>query len=188
MSKGSGAHEGLGPQPSTGASDVLYLCLTAGFSLSSFSTVGKAQTAITDFIIQLVNLDNVPRQLYDELSDLLVNLKTRNLRWSSLRFQLMTLPKNTSNGEVIALQSQLSMCPELRPTNKQTHFGPNNWRSRNSHSKTWRVLQPHELNARSFNARSYYEIKPGLTMSKVYVSVLELYQYMSNASPLVCNV
>lgn len=126
MSKQSSGSAGV--QQSSDASDVLYVCSTTGFSASSFSTVSKAQAAITDFIIQLSNLDNVPRQLYDELTDLLVNLKTRNLRWSSLRFQLMTLPKN--NGEVIALQSQLSMCPELRPANKQTHFGPQNWRPR----------------------------------------------------------
>lgn len=92
----------------------------------------KAKNAITDFIATLGEMDHVPRVLYDELTDLLVNLKNRNLRWSSLKFQLLTLPKDTSNGEVIALQAQISMCPELRPQNKQTSFGPQNWRPRNN--------------------------------------------------------
>lgn len=40
----------------------------------------------------------------------------------------MTLSKNTSNGEVIALQAQLNMCPEMRSQKRQTQFGPNNWK------------------------------------------------------------
>lgn len=134
------------PQQSSDASDVLYVCSTAGFSGSSFSSVSKAQAAITDFLIQVASLDNVPKQLYEELTDLLVNLKTRNLRWSSLRFQLITLPKNTTNGEVIALQSQLSMCPELRPTNRQTHFGPQNWRPRSNYQGQNSQGQPQHQN------------------------------------------
>lgn len=102
MSKGSG---GSGFMSSQSASDVLYVCSASGLSSSSFSSVEKAKTAITEFLIQMSSLTNVPRSLYDEIADLLVNLKTRNSRWSALKFQLMTLPRDTSNGEVIALQA-----------------------------------------------------------------------------------
>lgn len=121
---------------SLAASDIYYVCSTNGFTGASFSTIEKAEASICDFIVSLSRVADVPRQLYDELFDLLVGLKTRNLRWTSLKFQQLTLPKSTSNGEIIALQNQLSMCPELRPTNqnRQTTFGNNNWRPRNNNN------------------------------------------------------
>lgn len=122
MSKGDGFNSGsAGSGSSRLASDLLYVCSTSGIFSSSFATVEKAKATITDFLISISALKNVPRSLYDELVDLLV--KTRNLRWSSLKFQLLTLPKDTSNGDVIALQTLINMCPELKPRNRQTAFG-----------------------------------------------------------------
>lgn len=113
------------------AAELLYMCANNSLS-TSFQTIDKARQAITKFLIKMSKMKNVPESMYEEVVDLLINLKTRNLRWTSLKFQLITLPKTTSNGEVIALQSQLSSCPELRPTgsNRQSTFGPSNWRPR----------------------------------------------------------
>lgn len=109
---------------SNSADDVLYICSASGLSTSSFSIVEKAKNAVMEFLIQMEELRNVPKSLYEEICDFLVNLKTRNLKWSVLKFQLLTFPKDTSNGELIALQAQLNMCPEMRPINKLLTTAP----------------------------------------------------------------
>lgn len=79
-----------------------------------FSSIEGAKRTIAAFLFQLTAMTHVPQSMVNDLCDLLVNLKQRNLRWTRVQYQIVTAPATITTADMIALQSLLATIPEFR--------------------------------------------------------------------------
>lgn len=82
--------------------------------LIDFNTMQSARTTLQRFLFRLNQTPNVSYAYYGQVIDLLTKLESRNLKWSALRYQILTSIPSTPPSELSALQNQLANTAEYR--------------------------------------------------------------------------
>lgn len=81
--------------------------------LVDFSTMDKARQTLTNFLVRLTRAP-ISKDYTSQVADLLTKLESRSLKWSSVKFQLITLPATADVHEYTFLNTQLALIPEFR--------------------------------------------------------------------------
>lgn len=81
--------------------------------LSDFSSMDKARQTLANYLVRLTR-SPVQKDYALQVVDLMTKLESRSLKWSSIKFQLLTLPDTADVHEFISLQTQVSIIPEFR--------------------------------------------------------------------------